>query len=134
MKIINFMIVGAVGLLVPACATTGAANVSSIHGDAVSSANFVLSPPNIYPEQDSVRVSGTVCRKPNRALVTPSHIEIDHLKADHSLIEKTLAYLPPLSRRADQRCGRYTGKTSSAFSPGDTIRVCISRGAGRCPA
>ncbi|AYJ87432.1 hypothetical protein D3Y57_17730 [Sphingomonas paeninsulae] len=133
--IINFSVFGwAAFLLLAGCTSTGSVGLAEGQGQALSSANFVLAKPSIFLSEKSARVSGTVCRKPNRALISPSHVEIDHLRADHSLIDRTLVYLPPLPRRADQRCGNYSGTTSSIVAPDDVIRVCIARGSKACPA
>lgn len=93
---------------------------------ASESGNYVLARPRVRVRDDALRVDGTVCRKSNRTGLTPSRVRIEHLDASGAVTETVSAFLPPLSRRQDQRCGHYGANLKTA-SPGDTVRVCIAR-------
>ena len=80
-----------------------------------------------------MRVEGSVCRRANRSLISPSRVQIDHLSGTGGLIETSYAYLPRLSQREDQRCGRYGAKLKTAsHCLAIVVRVCLPRGHGPC--
>ncbi len=93
---------------------------------STESTNYVLARPRVRVRDDALRVDGTVCRKSNRTGLTPSKVRIEHLDASGTITETVSAFLPPLSRRQDQRCGHYGANLKTA-NPGDTVRVCIAR-------
>lgn len=93
---------------------------------ASEATNYLLSRPHVRVRDNALRVDGTVCRKSNRTGLTPSKVRIEHLDASGTMTEMVSAFLPPLSRRQDQRCGHYGAMLKTA-KPGDTVRVCIAR-------
>ena len=120
------------GLLLTSCAAqTALSSAASV--EAVSSTNFRLERPIVSQNGGTTRVYGTVCRAANRALMSPSRIEIDHLDATGTRVDTAYAFLPSLSRRPDQRCGHYAGTVSSRVTSTDTVRVCIARVGKVCP-
>ena len=100
--------------------------------EAVSPANFLFAAPRARAVGDAVRIEGSVCRRANRSLISPSRVQIDHLSGTGELIETGYTYLPRLSQREDQRCGRYFAKLKTAPLPGDVVRVCLPRSHGPC--
>ena len=117
-------------LLLAGCAMQQSpASTSDVELHGKGSASFSIDTPSI---SGAGRVSGRVCRRPGRALRYPPHIEIDHLAADGSVREKTLAGFPYLSPRPDQRCGHYSASLAQPITAGDKVVACIASRAGEC--
>jgi len=102
--------------------------------EASSSGNYVFLQPRLRLSSDSLRVDGTVCRRANRSLLSPPRVQIDHLSSAGDVLETSFGYLPSLSSREDQRCGRFGGRLKTPPQPGDRIRICFARSKGSCPA
>jgi len=100
--------------------------------EAISSGSFVIARPSVITDQGGSRVSGAVCRKPNRAVASPPRVEIDHLSADGVVIDQAFAYLAPLAYRSDQRCGHYSARLPTPLGPDDSVRVCFSHVGKTC--
>ena len=102
--------------------------------EAVSTTNFLFGSVRARASGDAVRIEGSLCRRANRSLISPSRVQIDHLSGTNEPIETSYAYLPQLSQREDQRCGRFGAKLKTAPQSGDIVRVCLPRSHGSCAA
>ena len=81
--------------------------------EAIGSANFELAQPRIHARGNGLRLEGSLCRRPNRRLISPNRVQIDHYSAAGELLDTSYAYAPRLSQREDQRCGRYSATLKS---------------------
>jgi len=102
--------------------------------EASSSSNYIFYQPTLKAKGDSLHVTGTICRRANRSLLSPPRVQIDHLSGAGEVVETSYGFLPLLSSREDQRCGRFGGSLKSPPQPGDRIRICLARSKGSCPA
>jgi hypothetical protein len=96
--------------------------------------NFVFASVRLRSHGDDLRLSGSLCRRPNRSVMSASRAEIDRLSATGELLATSYAYLPRLSQREDQRCGSFGATLKALPMPVDRIRVCIAQGRGPCRA
>ncbi len=98
----------------------------------VNTTNFVFGQTRLHMSGDTMHIGGTVCRRANRSLISPTRVEIDHVSATGELIDTDHAYLPRLSQREDQRCGGFGAKLKTPPQPGDIVRICLPRSHGPC--
>lgn len=133
MHVLFFVLIAQASTMPPTGASAAEAAPPVPRAEAISSINFLLVQPRIRAKGKAVRVEGSACRRPNRSLISPSRVRIDHLSSAGELIETSYAYLPRLSQREDQRCGRYGATLKSPpQQPGELVRVCLPQSRGPC--
>ncbi|HZL00691.1 MAG TPA: hypothetical protein VFC47_12405 [Caulobacteraceae bacterium] len=113
------------------CATPGSS--VEVGSQATGSSYFTLSRPAVYKARVGLELAGRACRRARTTLLSPSRVRLEHVAANGEVAESARAYLPPLSRRADQACASYAARVTWRLGDGETVRACFDRGRP-CPA
>ncbi|HEY5105239.1 MAG TPA: hypothetical protein VII73_00560 [Caulobacteraceae bacterium] len=119
-----------IAVMLVGCATAGDSVV--VNSEAAGSSYFSLGRPVVYKVHGGLELAGQACRRGRTTLLSPSRIRLEHVAVGGGVAEVAHAYLPPISRRADQPCSRYSTVAAWTFADGDAIRACFDRGHA-CP-
>ena len=90
------------------------------------SRNFTFVSPHLRMGDEGLRVDGQVCRRANYFGMSPLRIRLEALGSDGHLLAAKTAYLPVLSRRADQRCAHYAAAFERTLEPVAKLRICVA--------
>lgn len=101
--------------------------------EAIDSTNFTFGTPRLDLHGTVTHLEGVVCRRANHVGLSPEKVRIERIGSDGAVGATKFAFLPPLSRRLDQRCGRFGVPLDPPPQPGETIRICLAR-SGACAA
>ena len=120
--------------LVTALASCAAlSGAPAVTAEATGSAYFSLSRPAIYKAGEGLLLAGRACRVARSTVLSPARVRVEHVSAAGEIVQSAHAFLPPIFRRADQRCADYSLKVAWQVGEGESVRACFDRGHA-CPA
>ncbi|GGA62368.1 hypothetical protein [Sphingomonas psychrolutea] len=98
----------------------------------VDTTNFVFRASHIRAKGDGFRIESSLCRKPNRSVMSASRAQIEQLSANGDVISTIYAYLPRVSQREDQRCSSFAAMLKRNDQPTVQVRVCLAQRGKPC--
>ena len=100
--------------------------------ESVGSVGYSLGRPTAYVKGEGIEVTGLACRRNQSTLLTPEYVRIENVSAKGEVIRFAKAYLPTISVKVDQPCGRYSIILDWVPTELGVLRVCFDQNK-RCP-